>query len=123
VDEQPGDRSAEAAFQSIAAELLPEADVEGGTGFGANPGLRTRRKIFAMLHDGELVVKLPVDRCSELIAAGKARPFEIGRRTMREWVRIAEVDEGEWRRLARDARAYVGGGDAGQKSGAAGSPA
>lgn len=98
-----------AAFDAIAATLLPEVDVEEGTGFGANPGLRARRKIFAMLHGGELVVKLPPERCAELVDAGKARPFEIGRRTMREWIRVAEVDEQEWLRLAREARAYVAG--------------
>lgn len=109
MDERSNERAAHAVFDSISAALLPEADVEEGTGFGTNPGLRTRSKIFAMLHTGELVVKLPPGRCSELIAQGKARAFEIGRRTMREWVRVAEVDEAEWMRLAREARSYVGG--------------
>ena len=99
----------EAAFEAVAVTLLPEPDVEEGTGFGTNPGLRTRQKIFAMLHTGELVVKLPPERCAELVQAGRARPFEIGRRTMREWIRVGEVDEQEWLRLAREARAYVGG--------------
>ena len=99
---------AAAAFDAVAATLLPEPDVEEGTGFGTNPGMRTGGKIFAILHDGELVVKLPVARCAELVQAGRARPFEIGTRKMREWIRIAEVDEQEWLRLAREARAYVG---------------
>jgi hypothetical protein len=102
-------RSAQAAFDAIAEALLPEADVEEGTGFGTNPGLRTRGKIFAMLHTGELIVKLPADRCAELIATGNARAFEIGRRTMREWVRIAAVDQELWLALARESRSYVGG--------------
>jgi len=99
----------EAAFDALASALLPEPDVEEGTGFGTNPGLRTRGKIFAILHSGELVVKLPAERCSGLIAAGEARAFEIGHRKMREWVRIAEVDEAQWLGLGREARAYVGG--------------
>jgi YjbR len=110
--DQPGSerspRIADAAFDAIATTLLPEPDVEEGTGFGTNPGLRTHQKIFAMLHDGELVVKLPADRCSELVSAGSARPFEIGRRKMREWIGIVEVDEHEWLALAREARDYVG---------------
>jgi YjbR len=97
-----------AAFDAIATTLLPEPDVEEGTGFGTNPGLRTHQKIFALLHDGELVVKLPADRCRELASAGPAHPFEIGRRKMREWIRIVEVDEQEWLALAREARDYVG---------------
>jgi hypothetical protein len=99
----------EAAFEAVAATLLPDPDVEEGTGFGTNPGLRVRSKIFAILHGGDLVLKLPSERCRELVEAGRARPFEIGRRKMREWVRLAEVDEQEWLRLAREACEYVAG--------------
>jgi hypothetical protein len=106
--EQTG-HSPETAFDALATALLPEPDVEEGTGFGTNPGLRTRGKIFAILHSGELIVKLPAERCSALVAAGEALPFEIGVRKMREWVRIAEVDEAQWLGLGREARAYVGG--------------
>ena len=102
-------QSAEDAFDAVAAVLLPEADVEEGTGFGTNPGLRTGGKIFAILHSGELIVKLPAERCSGLVAAGEARAFEIGLRKMREWVQIAGVDEQRWLELACEARAYVGG--------------
>ncbi len=101
--------SPEAAFESIVSTLIDEPDVEEGTGFGTNPGLRSRSKIFAMLHSGELVVKLPADRCSELTAAGQARAFEIGHKKTREWVRVAEVDQAQWRRLAGEARSYVNG--------------
>lgn len=101
-------RMGEAAFDAVAATLLPEPDVEEGTGFGTNPGLRVRGKIFAILHGGELIVKLPAERCAELVQGGRARPFEIGRRSMREWVRMVEVDEQEWLQLAREARDYVG---------------
>ena len=97
----------DAAFDAIAAALLPQPDIEEGTGFGANPGLRTGGHIFAMLVRGELVVKLPADRCAELVAAGSAELFEVGRRRMREWVRIREVDEARWRQLAHDARTHV----------------
>lgn len=99
----------QAAFEAVAATLLPDPGVEEGTGFGTNPGLRVRGKIFAILHDGELVLKLPAERCTALVEAGRARPFEIGRRKMREWIRLAEVDEQEWLGLAREAREYVTG--------------
>lgn len=99
----------QAAFEAVAATLLPDPDVEEGTGFGTNPGLRVRGKIFAILHDGELVLKLPADRCAELVEAGRGRAFEIGRRKMREWISLGEVDEQEWLRLSREARAYVAG--------------
>lgn len=99
----------EDAFETVAAALLSESDVDGGTGFGTNSGLRSGGRIFAMLVGGDLVVKLPADRCGEMVAAGTAQVFEVGQRSMREWVRIADVDETRWRQLAQEARGYVAG--------------
>jgi hypothetical protein len=94
-------------FDAIAADLSTDPDVEHGTGFGQQPGLRVKGKIFAMVHDDELVVKLPPDRCKELARAGGAKPFEIGMRRMREWVSV-EPDAGhDWPALAREALAFV----------------
>ena len=101
------DSSSEAAFEEVVDALLAEPDVDEGTGFGKMPGLRTGGKIFVMLVEGELVLKLPAERCAELVAAGGARPFEVGRRAMREWVQIAWVDPAAWLELAREARVYV----------------
>ena len=98
-----------AAFGAIISTLLPQEGVEEGTGFGTNPGLRVNRKIFAILHGGELIVKLPAEQCAQLVADGRAYPFEIGHRRMREWIRVPEVDEQEWLRLASDARDFVAG--------------
>lgn len=100
-------RTAREVFDHLAAALLSEPDVTERTGFGTNPGLRTDGKIFAMLLGDELVVKLPAERCAELVAAGSAEVFEIGRRPMREWVRAGEVDEPRWRQLAEEARSYL----------------
>jgi YjbR protein len=87
-------------------ELLAEPDVEEGTGFGSSPGLRVGGKIFAMEIDGRLVVKLPPERCRELVEAGGAQPFVIGKRTMREWVAI-EPGAHDWDALGREALAFV----------------
>ena len=86
-----------------------EPDIEAGTGWGSSPGLRVRRKIFAMLVDGELVVKLPADRCAELVAAGHGHRFRTGDREMREWVAVGEAHADEWLGLAEDAHAFVRG--------------
>ena len=94
-------------FDAIATELRDEPDVEEGTGFGRQPGLRVGGKIFAMVHDGRLVVKLPPDRCKELAQAGGARPFEIGARRMREWVQVEPDAAHDWEQLAREALAFV----------------
>ena len=97
------------SFDAIANELLSEPAVEEGTGFGKQPGLRVDGKIFAMEIDGRLVVKLPAERCRELIEAGGAETFVIGKRSMREWVAV-EPGAHDWRALAREALAFVGPG-------------
>ena len=94
-------------FTAIAAELGDEPGVEEGTGFGQQPGLRVGGKIFAMVHDDELVVKLPPERCRELAEAGGARPFEIGMRRMREGVSVEPGSGHDWSALAREALAFV----------------
>jgi TfoX N-terminal domain len=95
-------------FDTIANELLAEPEVDKGTGFGSNPGLCVGGKIFAMVVDGELVVKLPADRCAELAAGDGASPFQIGKRQMREWVSVAPGTH-DWAALAREALAFVRG--------------
>lgn len=97
----------EAAFAAVAAPLLAEPDVDEGTGFGANPGLRSNGKIFAMLVRGDLVVKLPAERCEELIDGGTATAFAVGRRAMREWIAVEKVDAKTWQALASEARAFA----------------
>jgi hypothetical protein len=100
--------TAERIFADLAAELLPEPGVEEGTGFGTNPGLRTGGKIFAMAVRGELVYKLPRERCEQLAATGRAHHFVVGGREMREWIAFDALDGGDdFLVLAREARAFV----------------
>jgi len=99
--------SADASFTAIAGELLREPDVDEGTGFGTNPGLRVRGKIFAILVRGELVVKLPAERCEALVREGRTRYFEIGKRRMRERVSVEHGGDHEWDALAREALDFV----------------
>jgi hypothetical protein len=100
---------AEAAFEVLAERYAGQPGIDRGTGFGSAPGLRADRKIFAMLPHGELVVKLPADRCAAMVAAGEGRLFQVGRRTMREWLVVDGVDGARWAALADDALAYVRG--------------
>jgi hypothetical protein len=103
------DERARVAFSAIADELLREPGIEEGTGFGKNPGRRTGGNIFAMLVRDELVVKLPAARCEELVGGRHARPFEVGRRQMREWVSVAQGGGDGWRGLVHEALAFARG--------------
>jgi 2-C-methyl-D-erythritol 4-phosphate cytidylyltransferase len=99
--------TADAAFAAIAQRLLREPGVEGGTGFGKNPGLRAGGKIFAMLVRGELVVKLPAQRSAALVEGPAARTFTVGQRSMREWVSIEHGGPHDWAALAGEALVFV----------------
>jgi hypothetical protein len=96
----------ERRFGEIAARLLPQPGITEGTGFGTNPGLRVNGKIFAMLHSGRLTVKLPADRCAELVATGTAELLAMGTRRMREWVSISDA-RSDWVEIADEALAFV----------------
>ena len=102
--------TAEQVLADLSAELLPEADVEAGTGFGGSPGLRSGGKIFAMAVRGEVVFKLPPERCAELAAGGHPHPCETGKREMGEGLPFARLEGGEdFAALAREAREFVAG--------------
>lgn len=98
----------EQAFAAVERALLREPGTTSGTGFGSGPGVKVGGRIAAMLVGGRLVVKLPAERCNELIERG-AEPLRMGRRTMREWVTLGSDRSDEWLPLAREALAYVGG--------------
>ncbi len=75
----------------------------GGSGFGRG-ALRFESKIFAMLVRGRLVVKLPEERVSALIAAGEGLNFDANKGTpMREWLSLDPECGLAWQPLAREA--------------------
>ena len=76
-------------------------------GFGSL-ALKTGGKIFAMLVNERLVVKLPRHRVDGLVASGAGERFDPGHgRLMKEWLTIAPAHEDEWQALASEALAFV----------------
>jgi hypothetical protein len=67
-------------------------------------------KFFAFTTRGMLVVKLPAERVTELIASGEGRVFDAGKgRPMREWVGLIPADETACAAYMREARKFVAG--------------
>ena len=90
-------------------DVTPPADgPQAKKRFGSS-GLRVRGKIFAMLVQGKLVVKLPKQRVDELIASGGGERFDPRRdgRLMKEWIVVAPTLAEEWLPLAKEAMAFV----------------
>ncbi|MFD0275666.1 hypothetical protein ACFVHB_17425 [Kitasatospora sp. NPDC127111] len=102
----------EARFEALVDELatldgvtVPSA--QGARRFGSD-ALKVDDRIFAMLSDGRLVVKLPRARVDELVAAGEGERYDAGRgRPMREWLALDSGSALPWARLAREAYAFV----------------
>ena len=96
-------------YVALVEEFLGEQDVEqSGKGFGSD-ALKVRGKIFAMLSQGRLVVKLPRQRVDALVASGDGERFDPRHdgRLMKEWLALAPTSQVEWLSLAREARAFV----------------
>jgi hypothetical protein len=96
----------EAIFEGAAKRLR---GVERGKMLSAS-GLRDPAvgKFFAFVTRGQLVVKLPADRVTELIANGEGRVFDAGKgRPMKEWVGLNPADETACAAYMREARKFV----------------
>lgn len=96
-------------YAALVEEFLGDQDVEqSGRGFGSD-ALKVRGKIFAMLSQGRLVVKLPRQRVDALVASGDGERFDPRRdgRVMKEWLALASTSSLEWLPLAQEARAFV----------------
>jgi hypothetical protein len=96
----------EAIFDRAAKRLR---GVERGKMLSAS-GLRdpAAGKFFAFVTRGQLVVKLPAERVTELIESGKGHAFDAGKgRPMKEWVGLNPADETACAGYMREARKFV----------------
>ena len=95
----------ETAFAAIVETLAADPRVTQSRMFGS-PGLKTGRKVFAMLVKGRLVVKVSARRAGEIVASGVGAYFDPGHgRLMKEWVEIAGGSHEDWMSLVKEATA------------------
>lgn len=105
------DGSPEQRFKALADTILASSDADvgiaGKKGFGSS-SLTIGGKIFAMLVNERLVVKLARPRVDDLVATGVGERFDPGHgRLMKEWLSV-EPDSGvSWLDLTREAMAFV----------------
>ena len=72
--------------------------------------LRVDNKIFSMLVNENLVVRLPKSRAEALIASGAGSEFDPGHgRPMTGWVSVSPASQEDWMTLSREALDFVGG--------------
>jgi TfoX/Sxy family transcriptional regulator of competence genes len=95
------------AYRAVVHELQADPEVREALMMG-KPSLKRGSKMFGGFRDGELLVKVGRERVDELVAAGRARPFDPSGagRPMKDWALVSEpVDD--WLALADEARAFV----------------
>ena len=96
-------------FARLVARMAgePRVTVDAGWGKG-NVVLKVTGKIFAILSDDRLVVKLPKARVDELVTAKKGVYFDPRRdgRLMKEWISVADR-KAPWLELAKEAHRFV----------------
>lgn len=92
---------------AIAKSYVSDTRVTAGKLF-ASYGLKVDGRIFAMVVDGALVVKLAKTRVDELLSAGAGTRFDLGHgRIMKEWLVFAGP-RAKWAGLVREAYTFVG---------------
>lgn len=89
------------------------SNVEGVTvnsGKGSQ-GLKFGTKMYVMFYKGQLLVKLPPERVSELIASGQGLPHDPGTGTpMKDRVLIPEAQRYTWIEYCEESRQYAESG-------------
>jgi TfoX/Sxy family transcriptional regulator of competence genes len=105
---------AEERWASLVDTMLAASDATyGSTGSGAQrafgaTSLKTNGKIFAMLVNGRLVVKLDKRRVDDLVASGAGRNFDPGHgRLQKEWLDVDSDSDQTWLELATESEAFV----------------
>jgi hypothetical protein len=104
--------SPEERYASLVARFAGEKGVTHDDGasrsFGAG-ALKSSGKIFAMLVNGALVLKLPKARVDAIVDAGRGTRFDANKgKPMKEWLVLdASHSDADWLELAREAKVFV----------------
>jgi hypothetical protein len=107
-------RDGEERFEALVAAMLERPGTSYGSAAGGpqrafgSTSLKTNGKIFAMLVNGRLVVKLNRRRVDALVAAGAGTNFDPGHgRLQKEWLDIESDSDETWLDLATESDAFV----------------
>ena len=96
------------AFAAIAKAFAKDKLVTRKKMFSSDSVLAVNEKIFAMVNDGKLVVKLPKDRVDELVKSKEGVRFDPRKNgtPMKEWL-VVPSGKQPWITLAKEAYRFV----------------
>ena len=109
--EPSGEDDPRALYDELTDDLLYDPAIGRATMMGY-PCVRLAGRFLASYDDKGacLVVKLPLERVTELVESGAGDPFAPAGKVFREWVSITAVDRGLWERLLGEAVDFARGG-------------
>ena len=70
-------------------------------------GIKFGKKMFVMFFKGDLLVKLPPDRVSELIRSGEGLAYDPGTGVMKDRVLVPRSRIDSWITLAEESQRYA----------------
>ncbi len=95
--------SAEEHWLKIKEHFLKIEDVQK-----QGEALKIKKKMFAFLNKGNITVKLPKERVTELLSSGEGLPYDPGNgKIMKEWVIIPLKDSDKWINFAKEGMRFA----------------
>jgi len=95
-------------FWALAEEMIAGGAADEGTMMDTRC-LRVNGEFLAMVFHktDQLIVKLPRDRVTEVIAGGHGTEFKPAGRVFKEWLAVTDRDEDQWRGMLEEGREFV----------------
>jgi hypothetical protein len=94
-------------YQEVKTHFALDKDVEVLSGSGAQ-GIKYGKKLFAMFTKGDLLIRLPPDRVSEVVASGDGLPYDPGTgKPMKKMVLIPVSKKDLWIEYCEEAKSHM----------------
>jgi hypothetical protein len=91
-------------YEGIKTHFSGDEDVTVLSGRGAQ-GIKLGKKLVVMFMKGDLMVKLPERRVSEIIVSGEGESFDPGTgKPMKSWVLIPKTRKDLWIKYGEEAK-------------------
>ena len=93
-------------YEELKTHFSKDRDVTVLSGRGAQ-GIKQGKKLIVMFMKGEIIVKLPANRVSEIITSGEGEAYDPGTgKPMKNWVLIPETRKDLWIKYCEEAKNY-----------------
>jgi hypothetical protein len=94
-------------YDELKTHFSSKSDVTVLSGRGAQ-GIKRGGKLFVMFMKGDIMVKLPEKRVTEIISMGEGEPYDPGTgKPMKNWVLIPASRKDLWIKFSEEAKKHA----------------